>query len=377
MMAGAGAGLILRLPSSVVTAAVLWPAAGILVALRNERRLGASRFAALALVLALVDLWRVGFTLYRVRSQQDVLGEGQAAAAWLADSDERRFRVYSPSYSIPQHTGMLHGIEAADGVDPFQMSDYVAFMRLATKVDIPGYSVTVPSFPEVSDREEMLSAHQYVMPNLRLLGLLNVRYVAAAYPIEAPGLVPVGERDGVYLYQNERWLPRALVVERVHEVQDQAEALEWLRENDPAYAAVVEREGTELNEDADLAAAPLRSREARIARWTPNEIQVEAEGPGVLVLSEVYDPDWRVEVDDRETELVRTNGILRGVFLGEGVHQVTFVYRPAGLWAGCAVSGVGWLCAAVLWVYGRAGKFRVGRAVSLDLNRLPEVGGSK
>jgi hypothetical protein len=293
----------------IVLAAVVWPLAGLLVALRVGGRLWAALFAGFVLVLPLIDLCVVEFTLYRVRPADEVLAEGKAAAAWLAEQPDR-FRVHSPSYSIAHHTGAIHSIESAGGVDPFHLADYAAFMRDATGVDLSGYSVTVPSFPEIPRGEDMLLAHHDVVPDLELLGLLNARYLAAACPMEVDGLTPLNQWGEVYLYRNEEALPRAFVEED--------------------YGRV---------------------REARVAEWTPNRIQVEAEGPGLLVLSEVYDPDWRVEMDGEAAEMMRVEGILRGVRLREGVHRVTFAYWPKGLTAGLILTGTGWLCAAALWIW--------------------------
>ncbi|HIQ00670.1 MAG TPA: hypothetical protein EYH30_00820, partial [Anaerolineales bacterium] len=91
---------------------------------------------------------------------------------------------------------------------------------------------------------------------------------------------------------------------------------------------------------------------ARLVEWTPNRIEVEAEGPGLLVLSEVYDPDWRAEVDGQAAEVVRTDGILRGVYLGEGMHRVEFAYWPAGLGVGMGVTATGVACTVILWIVG-------------------------
>lgn len=312
LLAGGVGGWTMNLPASVVLAALILPATGLLVALRVALRAGnqlrGALFVGLVLILALADLWIVGFTLYRVRPAEEVLVEGQEAAAWLAEQPSP-FRVYSPSYSIPQHTGAVYGIEAVDGVDPFQLADYAAFMRAATGVDVPGYSVTVPSYPEISEGEDMLLAHREVSPDLELLGHLNVRYMAAAYPMEAEGLTPLGERGEVYLYRNERALPRAFV-----------------------------RVGDRMDEGV------------RVVEWAPNRIRVEAEGPGLLVLSEVYDPDWRVQVDGESVAMVRVDGILRGVELEAGRHQVMFAYWPAGLTTGLALTGLGAACVVTLWI---------------------------
>jgi hypothetical protein len=325
-----------------------------LLALRASGRLPAPWLIGLALALMLADLWGMGFTLYRVRPADEVMAEGEAAAAWLA-AQPSPFRVYSPSYRIPQHTGAAYGIETVDGVDPFQLADYVAFMRAATGVDLPGYGVTIPPFPEAAEGENMLLAHRGVVPDLRLLGLLNVRYLAAAYPVEAEGLVPLGRQDGVYLYRNERALPRAFVVGQVEMAEGLEAALAWLAEaeNDPRRAAVVEGSGEHEAGSQGQRAEGREAGEARIVQWTPNRIQVEAEGPGLLVLSEIYDPDWRAQVDGREAEIVRADGILRGITLEEGLHQVTFAYRPAGLGVGGGLTAAGWMCAAALWVVGR------------------------
>lgn len=343
-LAGCLGGLFMRLSANVVAAATLWPLVGCAVALRAGGRLRGSSFAALALALAVIDLGVVDSTLYRVRREEKVLAEGREAAAWLA-AQPGAFRVYSPSYSIPQHTGALYGLEMADGVDPFQLADYAAFMRAATGVDVPGYSVTVPSFPEDDEGEDMFLAHRDVMPDLRLLGVLNVRYLAAAYPMVQEGLTPLGQRGGVYLYRNERVLPRAFVVQRVERADGVDGALGWLAENDPGLAAVV---------DGGVALGGAEgAREADVIERTPNRIVLEAEGPGLLVLGEVYDPDWRAQVDGEPASVVRADGVLRGVYLEEGRHRVTFTYWPAGLWAGVGLTAAGLACVAVLWIAGR------------------------
>ena len=49
------------------------------------------------------------------------------------------------------------------------------------------------------------------------------------------------------------------------------------------------------------------------------------------MLSEVYDPDWQARVDGGVAELVPVEGVLRGVYLADGPHQVAFAYWPSGL----------------------------------------------
>jgi len=297
--------------------------------------------------LALADLWVCGLAQYRVDHPERAFSEGRAAAEWLA-AQGGKWRVYSPSYSIPQHIGALFELESADGVDPFQLSAYSAFMRIATGVDGQGYSVTIPPFSGAVGDAEIAAMHRDVQPDLAWLGLLNVRYVASAFPMAVEGLTLRTEQDGVLIYENEALLPRAFVVERVAVATGQQDAFDWLAVHNPGEAAVVEG-GPALD-------GPPGLREARLVDWTPNRIVVEAEGPGLLVLSEVHDPDWRAETGGQALPTVRVDGILRGVTLRPGLQRIQFVYRPSGLVAGAVISALGWLAVGVLALVDRRGR---------------------
>jgi hypothetical protein len=188
----------------------------------------------------------------------------------------------------------------------------------------------------------MLLAHRSVVPNLRLLAVLNVRHVAAAYPIAAEGLSLAIEADGVSIHEIEPVLPRAFVVRRVIPTHDLPGALAWLASNDPRQAATA---------DHDVAlSGPIGISDAELLEYTPNRIVVQADGPGMLVVSEVYDPDWRAQVDGHEVPLVRADGVLRGVFLEAGGHTVSLSYHPAGLRFGAGVTGLAWIVTVLLWI---------------------------
>jgi uncharacterized membrane protein YfhO len=59
-----------------------------------------------------------------------------------------------------------------------------------------------------------------------------------------------------------------------------------------------------------------------------NEItlSVETSENGILVLSEVYYPNWKVFVDDVEKPMLRCDYSLRGVAIEKGNHIVVFKY---------------------------------------------------
>ncbi len=113
----------------------------------------------------------------------EAFADGREPAAWLADQPGQ-FRVYSPSYSIPQHVAQQFQLQLADGIDPLQLQRYVMFMQHASGVGAWPYSVTLPAFLGVQDRTKTFAPRSKdIQPNAALLGLLNVKYIAAAFPI--------------------------------------------------------------------------------------------------------------------------------------------------------------------------------------------------
>ena len=161
---------------------------------------------SLMVLLVAVDLIIVDDTLITARPQREVFADGRAAAEWLADQPGR-FRVYSPSYSIPQHVAEAYGLALADGVDPLQLRVYARYLTQAAGLPTrPAYSVTLPPFPEGSDTNNAFSD---VRPDPDLLGQLGVQYVAAAFPLpesdsEDDAFRPINRIDGVFLYRNSK-----------------------------------------------------------------------------------------------------------------------------------------------------------------------------
>jgi uncharacterized membrane protein YfhO len=84
-----------------------------------------------------------------------------------------------------------------------------------------------------------------------------------------------------------------------------------------------------------------------IKKYGSREIILEVESRGgLLVLSDLYYPGWKVKVNGREEELINVFGLLRGVIIGKGKSEVLFSYHPDSLYAGAAVSAA----ALVAWI---------------------------
>ena len=202
-------------------------------AIRNSQFLGLA-----AVLLVAFDLLVVDMTFIETRPPEQVFTDGRAAAEWLA-AQPGHFRIYSPSYSIPQHVAELYGLELADGVDPLQLHTYADYLTRAaglepqahTEPGRRGYSVTLPPFPEGTD--DLRMALKDVSPDAEMLGRLGVRYVAAAFPMSAPGLLEQGVMDGVYVYLNQYAQP---AVKAGHAIESSDGTLLFEYDPTPVYA---------------------------------------------------------------------------------------------------------------------------------------------
>ncbi|HEX6305490.1 MAG TPA: hypothetical protein VFZ76_14945 [Anaerolineales bacterium] len=246
------------------------------------------------IALSLLDFSVVNLSLFSPRDTNLVLEERQGVIDYLKNQSGE-YRVYSPSYSLPQHVAALHGMELADGVDPMHLSAYADFMEAASGVPRQGYSVTIPAF----DNGDPDTANIGYEPAPEHLGLLNAKYVLSEFEIPVDGLKLVEQIGRTHIYQNMVVLPRA-----------------WVERHD-------RRDETQF--------AP-----ARITSRAPSRIVLQASGPGELVLSEIAYPGWRVIVDGQTTESQQAYRLLRSVSLEAGNHKVVFVFRPLSVYLGLA-----------------------------------------
>jgi hypothetical protein len=294
-----------RLPFNFAWGAALALAGAVWVAARSRVK-SALALRGVLFGLALVDWGAAALSGYAPRSPGLVFSESKAVMEFLA-AQPARFRVYSPSYSLPQQMAARAALELADGVDPLQLEAYAAFMEQASGVPRPDYSVTLPPF--VGDPKQANTAYR---PDARRLGLLNVRFVVAEFEIAAEGLRLRETFGRTRLYENMAAMPRA-----------------WL----------------------DVGGVWT---EAEVVLWTPNRVVLHAAGPGLLVLSEIAYPGWGVRLDGERAKMHTAEGLLRAVWLPPGEHEVAFIFQPTSLYLGLFLFALGVLYFLIAGVTGSA-----------------------
>lgn len=271
-------------------------------------------------LMVLIDLWIVDGTLVEGRSR-DTVFQDTGLGSYLVDiSKASLFRVYSPSYSLSRQIGALDNLESADGVDPLYLASYDQFMQVASGVKRKNYEVTIPAMEGGGD---ITTINRPATMDLKLLGLLNVCYVAAEFSIQQKGLEQAGRFDSTYLYKNEFCLPRAYFADRVVRVNSLSEAMTKLQNNDEFKVATVES-------NKNIVYNVPRNYSFQWKKYTPNEIEVNVftDTSSFLILSEIFHPDWRAEVDQYDVPLYKTNGVVSGISLDQGQHTVRLIYCP-------------------------------------------------
>ncbi|MFQ5613133.1 MAG: hypothetical protein ACE5H9_13470 [Anaerolineae bacterium] len=235
---------------------------------------------ALLGLLIFADLASFNATVIRFQDPAGAFERGAETAARIKEAGRPGpFRVYSPSYSLPGQAAVLAGLELADGVEPVHLADYDRFMAAAGGYGQAAFSVTIPAFPPDAPLETAL---QDTEPDLRLLGLLNVEYLASAFPMAWPGLELETAVEDVFIYRNRQALPRAWVVHQTVEQTD-----DWVGQ----LRALPDLAGTAL------VSPPSQSAPAGAFRGRFFEPTV----PGVL-------PEGRPAINRRATEQRPING---------------------------------------------------------------------
>jgi hypothetical protein len=283
-----------------------------------ERRIGATVLVALLVLLTVVDLWQIDGALNHPQPRaavDEALEAGGVAQFLRADPD--LFRILPAGSLFADNRWPAHGVFTAGGYRPAKLRVYQEFL------DAFG-------LPDQVDT--------------RALAVLNVKYVLSPQALDAPGLEPVGETTLVYggrptqvaIYQFTKTMPRAWLVGEYRLAADDEAALDILRSSDfdPTHTAV-------LFEHPDVELRLGTSGSVKIIDYQLHSItlQMQADAPRLLVLSEIFYPEgWQAYVDGERVPILQAYYALRAVALDAGEHRVEFRFEPWDVRVGLIVT---------------------------------------
>jgi hypothetical protein len=184
--------------------------------------------------------------------------------------------------------------------------------------------------------------HQGFGDLLPMAHLLGAKYIVLRHA--TPGLELIEKREKLLLYRNPQAMPRAWVVGAADAaVSPEAELREAMDTDFPLRERVVINAPPPI-----LLTAPGEIR-SEITFEDPRpevmRLRTRTDAPGMLVVSQTYDPDWRVTVDGKAARLYRAQWLVQAVFLPSGEHTVEFRYDSLSYQVGLRLS----LIMAAVW----------------------------
>jgi hypothetical protein len=288
--------------------------------------------AATVVLLAALDMLHFAHGLQPMGPPSKVFPPRTPAIAYL-QRHAQDGRVVAFAEALGFEWSSTYGLDDVRGYEPPQPT--VRFYNL-WKAAEPGQTNWQPFSVNV------ISAR-----TLRLVSLLGARWLLAnlehhGKKMSAPGLrtleAAYAGRDGT-VFENPNALPRAMVAAQVVETTGEGETVDTLLadELDMRTTVVVERGEPGA---AALAQAPPVHGTAVVTGETNASVTLRAtlDRRGLVLLDDNLADGWSVRVDGRPAHVLRANGVLRGVVVGPGRHEIRWSYTVPGLRAGAALS---------------------------------------
>jgi len=208
---------------------------------------------------------------------------------------------------------IVYGIGAVAGVDGWATRDREEFYRLLA-----------------------LLPHGH---GVHLLAALAVNQLIGQSPFDDAALELISREgdDGgsrYWRYRTAAPAPRLYLADRILVAADARSALERIAQPDfrPGRDAVVSAPPP----------APVGRETGKIEETTFGRgfvrARVSLPVPGFLVVADSWYPGWSASVDGSAVDIIRTNGIVRGVYVAAGRHDVEMHYSPASFRVGCRIS---------------------------------------
>lgn len=296
--------------------------AGLLAGLALRRRPG---FAwGLALLLA-ADLGLAGY--FNGRWHQAPRHPDLSTDRLYQFSESRHLTIPDEPYPYNQDYAKLRalhypnlaafeGLRSANGYDAFILARYGQLLQMG-------------SLGHLHSQAVWSGAHH----GLNMLGVKTIRLApkVAATPawrarMAGERFVRLPQQGELTVLENIQALPRAWRPERITRLT--SDQVDQRVSRDPRFEPLLET----------LVEAPLPkaiwtegNAEARTVGLNRIALTTSAPGPGLVVVSESYDPGWRAYHQGRELPVRRANGVLLAVEVPMGLVDVALVYEPR-LW---------------------------------------------
>ncbi|MFN2438722.1 MAG: YfhO family protein [Chitinophagaceae bacterium] len=265
-----------------------------------------SKWASLAIIglLAFIDVIAIGTKYLNEDNYQDV------------DEYQNNFAPTAVDQQIQQDSGYYRVLDLRQGIhNAFNGGALTMYHHQS----IGGYHPA-----KLSIYQDLIEHQLYNFPqSMPVVNMLNTKYIIQA---DESG------KEGVYT--NNDALGAAWFVNDVRFEKDGAAVMNALTNFHPKDTAILF-----AADQNKIATTPSADSAATIQLIANDNDEVTYKSNSLLprfaVFSEVYyDKGWKAFINDKETPIIRTNYVLRGLQVPAGQHNIKFIFHPASFYTG-------------------------------------------
>ncbi|MCD4820060.1 MAG: YfhO family protein [Candidatus Cloacimonetes bacterium] len=270
------------------------------------RKISKNIFLILILILGLTDILIVDKRFLKTLIQQEKIDQKITKSKldkFLLD-DEETFRIYPLGGEFGQNKwGTFH--QTIGGYHGAKMKRYQEIIANCLNKEL-----------------------EYRVPiNWNIVNMLNVKYVIFDQKLPFPNMEYAfhDRKLDKTAYRNKDYLPRAWFVKNIEVISEKEEI--WNRMNsqgfDPDQTALLEQEIPHITH-CDTSSVKMLSFDLHNIKF-----ETKSDSSEFLVISEIYYPKgWKAFIDNKETEILATNYILRGLVVPAGSHKIEMIFKP-------------------------------------------------
>lgn len=252
-------------------------------------------------------------------------------------------------FNFPTH----YEVFGAEGYDTLRYQRYAELLA-------SGFTGSVP---EIYLRSDAVFANEENGYRKKLFNLLGVKYLlnkeddltkSSTWRYD---LFPGDRTTGVWnwdkfqVYERQDVLPRAFLTTDYQVIKEGQDIIKKIYEDkNNLYSVILEKEPA-LKIDNNNQAI----QEPELISYEPTKVEFKTKTNEnqLLYFSDVFDPNWKVYVDDDQTELLRAHYALRAVAVPQGEHKILFKYQPQSTKSGFIISSASLILLASFAIYSK------------------------